>query len=142
MIKSLEQRFKLIPQWYATHKTVIAKVLAQKQQWNFFCVCFFFMSQSFIEHSIYVLSTKSDVNIHIGKVLVWFGLVLWLINYFRLFNTKSIFIHINSFILNSSVYHKYTVSMSKTVLLQIIQFSISKQFQCQKQFYFKQFSLA
>ena len=30
----------------------------------------------------------------------------------------------------------------KTVLLQTIQFSISTQFQCQKQFYFKQFSLA
>ena len=35
-----------------------------------------------------------------------------------------------------------TVSMSKTVLFQTIQFSISRLVQCQKQFYFKQFSLA
>ena len=32
--------------------------------------------------------------------------------------------------------------MSKTVLFQIIQFSVSTQFNCQKQFYFKLFSLA
>ncbi len=43
---------------------------------------------------------------------------------------------------NSSVQHTYTVSMSKTVVFQKIQFSIHTQFQCQKQFYFKQFSLA
>ena len=54
--------------------------------------------------------------------LVWFGLILWHLNHCRLFNTKSIFIH-------------------KTVLFQTIQFSIIRQFKCQKQFCFKQFSL-
>ena len=28
--------------------------------------------------------------------LVWFGLVLWHINHYRLFNAKSIFVHINN----------------------------------------------
>ena len=32
--------------------------------------------------------------------------------------------------------------MSETVLFQIIQFNVRAQFKCQKQFYFKQFSLA
>ena len=38
----------------------------------------------------------------------------------------------NSSISNNSVYYKYTGYMSKTVLFQIIQFSISTQFKCQK----------
>ena len=29
--------------------------------------------------------------------LVWFGLILWHINHWRLFNAKSIFIHINNY---------------------------------------------
>ena len=33
-----------------------------------------------------------------GKVWFGFGLVLWHINHFRLFNAKSIFMHVNSFI--------------------------------------------
>ena len=33
----------------------------------------------------------------------WFGLVLWHINHCRLFNAKSIFIHINNSISNYSV---------------------------------------
>ena len=37
---------------------------------------------------------------------------------------------------------KYTELHLKTVLFQIIQFSISMQFRCQKRFYFEQFSLA
>ena len=36
-------------------------------------------------------------------VTFWFGLVLWHINRCRLFNAKSIFIHINSFISTYSV---------------------------------------
>ena len=35
--------------------------------------------------------------------LVWFGLVLWHNNHWRLFNTESIFIHINSSISNNSI---------------------------------------
>ena len=34
--------------------------------------------------------------------LFWFDLVLWHINHYRLFNAKSIFIHINSSISNNS----------------------------------------
>ena len=41
--------------------------------------------------------------------LVLFCLVLWHINHYRLFNIKSIFMHINSSISNNSVKHKYTV---------------------------------
>ena len=60
--------------------------------------------------------------------MVWFCLVLWHINHWRLFNAKSISIHINSFISNNSVKDEYTISMSKIVLFQTIQFSISKLF--------------
>ncbi len=35
--------------------------------------------------------------------LIWFSLVLWHFNHCRLFNAKSIFIHINSSISNNSV---------------------------------------
>ena len=35
--------------------------------------------------------------------LVWFGLVLWHISHFKLFNVKYIFMHINSYISNNSV---------------------------------------
>ena len=51
-----------------------------------------------------------------------FGLILWHINYCWLFNAKSIL-------------------YVWTVLFQTIQFNISKQFDCKKQFYFKQFPL-
>ena len=49
------------------------------------------------------------------------GWVLWHINLCRLFNAKSIFMQI--------------------VLFQTIQLSMNTQFNCQKHFYFKQFSL-
>ena len=48
-------------------------------------------------------------------------LCLWYINIYRLFNVKSIFIQINSSIQKEN------------------QFSMSMQFKCQKDFYFKQF---
>ena len=51
--------------------------------------------------------------------LVWW--VLWHINLCRLFNAKSIFMKVISFISNNSVQHEYTAY--------------------QKHFYFKQFSL-
>ena len=54
--------------------------------------------------------------------LVWFGLVfLWHINHCRLFNVKSVFIHINSSI---QLFH----FIQWTVQFQTIQFSISTQF--------------
>ena len=62
-------------------------------------------------------------NVLKNSGLNWFGLVLWHINHCRLFNAKSIFIHINSSISKNSVLHKYTVEMSKTFLFQAIQFS-------------------
>ena len=49
------------------------------------------------------------------------GWLLWYINLCRLFNAKSIFMQRD--------------------LFQTIQFSMSTQFNCQKHFYFKQFSL-
>ena len=63
----------------------------------------------------------STTLLHVGKFgwsVVW---VLWHINLSWLFNAKSIFMQI--------------------VLLQRIQFSMSTQFNCQKRFYFKLFSL-
>ena len=64
---------------------------------------------------------------------VWFGLILWYINHCRLFNTRSIFIHINSSISNNSVLYKYKflfrhILNVKTVLFQAIYLSISTQF--------------
>ena len=61
---------------------------------------------------------------------IWLGLFLWYINLWRLFNAKSIFIHINGSISNNSVYYKpsffvYTQLNVKTVLFQTNQFSIS-----------------
>ena len=67
-------------------------------------------------------------SLHNIREVVWFGLVLWHINYCKLFNAKSIYIHINSSILNNSVQQRYTVSQSKTVPFQTIQISISTQF--------------
>ena len=64
--------------------------------------------------------------------LYLFGLVWWHINYCRLFNPKSIFIQINSYISNNSVQHMYSFFVYtqlniKTVLFQAIQFSINTQ---------------
>ena len=74
---------------------------------------------------------KDDIYLYIytrGFGLVWFGLVLWHINNCRLFNAKSIFLHMISSSSNNLVQFKYSVSMSKTLLFQTIQFSISTQF--------------
>ena len=78
-----------------------------------------------------------------------FGLVLWQINHCRLFNTKSIFRHINSSITNNSVQHKYnflvyTQLNVKIILFQTFQFSINTQFQCQRTVLFQtiQFSIS
>ena len=63
-----------------------------------------------------------------------FALVLWYINYWRLFNAKSIFKHINSTISNNWVFRSTQNQYStqslkvKSVLLQIILFSISIRF--------------
>ena len=61
-----------------------------------------------------------------------FDLVWSHINYCKLFNAKSIFIHINSSISNNSVQHKYNFCLHtvkcKTVLFQTIQRSIITQF--------------
>ena len=64
--------------------------------------------------------------------LAWFGLVLWHINHCRLFNTKSIFIHINSSISKiqfspSTVFCLHSVDV-KTLLFQAIQFRIRAYF--------------
>ena len=40
--------------------------------------------------------------------MVWFGFMVWI------YDTSTIFIHINGSISNNSVLHKYTVLMSKT----------------------------
>ena len=69
-------------------------------------------------------------------IRLWFGLVLWHINLCRLFNAKSIFIHINSYVSNNSVLYKYSFFFIythlnvKTVISQTNQFGISKQFKC------------
>ena len=57
-------------------------------------------------------------TILVGSLVGW---VLWHVNLCRLFNAKSIFMQI--------------------ALFQTIQFSMSTQFNCEKHFYFKLFSL-
>ena len=64
---------------------------------------------------------------YVGCLVVW---VLWHISLCRLFNAKSIFRGIISSISNNLVQHKYRL-MSKTVLFQIIQYSINMQFKYQ-----------
>ena len=49
------------------------------------------------------IDTRVRSSIYISLCLVWFDLVLWHINQFRLFNAESIFIHINNSISNNSV---------------------------------------
>ena len=63
--------------------------------------------------------------------LIWFGLVLWHINHCRLFNAKSTFIYINSYISNNSIQNKYIFFVYaqlnvKIVLFQTIQFNVQK----------------
>ena len=55
------------------------------------------------------------------QIMPWYDWVLWHINLCKLFNAESIFM--------------------KIVLFQTIQFNMSTQFNCQKRFYFKLFSL-
>ena len=57
------------------------------------------------------------------SVLSLFVWILCHINLCRLFNTKSIFVQINSFISNNSVLHNYAVLLSKTFLFEANQFS-------------------
>ena len=75
-------------------------------------------------------------------IYIYSWLVVWVLQHFnicRLFNAKSIFMQIVSSISNNSVQHEYTVQLSKTLLcqaiqfiqtipIQLIQFSISKDF--------------
>ena len=63
-----------------------------------------------------LLAVKYDDEIKFVCLLcrMLFGLVLWYINLCRLFNPKSIFMHMNSSISNNSVYHKYTVLSDPT----------------------------
>ena len=81
---------------------------------NFDLHRFFLIRVAFYHNS---LGSSFLSNVH-NWLVVW---VLWYINLCRLFNAKSCFMQILQF--------------------QIIPFSISTQFNCQKHFYFKQFSL-
>ena len=56
------------------------------------------------------------------------GWVLWHINLCRLFNTKTIFMQIVSSVLNDSSLAQVHSLIVKTVLIQLIQFSISTDF--------------
>ena len=51
------------------------------------------------------------------------GWILWYITHCRLFNAKFIFVQLISSISNNSVYHEYTVWLSKTFPFQAIQFN-------------------
>ena len=62
---------------------------------------------------------------HFG--LVWFGLIFGITTIVG-YLMQTHFIHINSSIWKNSVQHKYTVSISKTVLFQTIHISLSTQF--------------
>ena len=47
-----------------------------------------------IKYSYYIHTHVYDMNIRYAYTFGWFGLILWHINHFRLFNAKSMFIHI------------------------------------------------
>ena len=67
--------------------------------------------------------------------MIWFGWVLGHINHFRLFNAKSMFIHVNSSILTIQFGVRIDFVDSelnvKTVIFIAIQFSMSTQFKSQ-----------
>ena len=82
----------------------------------FFSFFLFFSNQgkisscNTVEPSLVLLLCKFAAYIYylINRfIAVWFGLVLWHINRCWLFNAKSIFIHINSFIQNNSAKYQY-----------------------------------
>ena len=50
-----------------------------------------------------IFNTESATWVQIWVAVFWFGLVLWHINHCMLFNTKSIFIHVNSSTSNNLV---------------------------------------
>ena len=89
------------------------------------------LNKAFVFKSILVLSlfrlfssdfsSSNDSDI-ISDLLISFGLILWHINYCRLFNAKSIFILLKSPISNNSVKLKV-----KTVLFQTMEFCIGTQ---------------
>ena len=62
--------------------------------------------------------SQSAYNREVKWIMIRFGLVLFHLNFCRLFNAKSILIHINSSISKNSVWHKNTGSMWKTVPFQ------------------------
>ena len=66
-----------------------------------------------VSYLMQILFIYIYIYIYIYKIyMIWFGLVLWYINYCRLFNAKFYF-------------------KQKTFLFQTIQFSICTQFKCQ-----------
>ena len=72
---------------------------------------------------ISMLTLLSVDEILLARYMSWLvGWILWHINLCRLFNAKSIFIQIISSISNNSVQHEYTAQLSKTFLFQTIQF--------------------
>ena len=63
-----------------------------------------------------------QLNKNIFLLMTWFGLVLWHISHYRLFNAKSCF-----YIYIKYMICRYTPLNDKTVLFLTIQFSISQQ---------------
>ena len=85
------------------------------------------MSTSWFNEDIRFISPKnSHWIIQLGHMVQWIKhligcwLLVWVLCW--LFNGKSIFIQIISSISNNSVKHEYTVQLSKTFLFQAIQF--------------------
>ena len=104
--------------------------------WNF-CFC---LSQELLYIYIYIYIYIYSVTKGLVEGLedleirfVWFGLVLWHINYCRLFNALSIFytykqLYFQPFSLAQVHFLVYTQSNIKTILFQTIQSSISTEF--------------
>ena len=62
----------------------------------FYAIFTYFLTLSFF--SFFFVDFVS-IFIFFSNVSIWFGMILWHINQYRLFNAKSIFIHVNGSIL-------------------------------------------
>ena len=94
----------------------------------------------------YTISLLPTCETKFGNLSVWFSFMvhqsLYVINAKSILNMTVLFQTIQFNISIVFFFFVYTQLIVKTVLFQTIQFSISTQFECQKQFHFKQLSLA
>ena len=102
--------------------------------------CSRFLVMLYINRSVFLYLFRYFLFL-LRLLLVWFGLVLWHINHGWSFIPNP-FLHILTVLFQTTQFSIIQLQCQKTVPFQTIRFSINTQFQCQKQFHFKQFCLA